>query len=158
MRGLALMLAVAVLAGCFQVQHPSEWACSPTEPRCPEGLVCDGRRCVPPGDAAGDLMHRPEGMLHDGMLPDAMLADTSPTPDLGPTCAEWSDWTCVELAFDYVKATCGNRVVFCDDDYGWFCECEVNGSLVYDPDCGDAYGYNGCDAANDAVYYGCCVP
>lgn len=157
-------LLLLVVSGCYQVEHPTQWACSVAEPLCPPGQICDGKRCVTrldgwiPRDSRVDA----DG-THDHGSRDTKPPDLPIKPDVQPIpCAALKDWTCVVVDAGLVELRCGSRVLYCVDEqyYGWWCGCEINTIDQKDPRCGAISDpYDLCDAAWDIFLYGgCCNP
>jgi hypothetical protein len=72
---LAFIVGILGWTGCYRVEYPADYPCSPELPLCPEGLWCNGTRCVL---QTGPL----EASIRDRPLFDVATTDVS-TPD-GP--------------------------------------------------------------------------
>jgi len=155
------LLLLVALSGCYQVEHPTQWACSAAEPLCPAGQVCDGKRCVTrldgwiPRDSLVDAAPLDQ-QTKDGKTDVPVKTDVQQIP-----CAALKDWTCVIVDPGLVELRCGSRVLYCVEEYsGWWCGCEINTIDQNDPRCGSISDpYDLCDAAWDIFLYdGCCRP
>jgi hypothetical protein len=134
-RAHLLLLAILAVAGCYRVTPPDQYACSAAEPRCPEGLRCNGSKCV-----AG--------------TPDARQ-------DGAGACASWSAWTCdwLSTAGTHGISTCGDRTLDCTViSFQLACTCKIgNAAPTTCP--GPMEGILLCDdVCPFAFSKGCCKP
>jgi hypothetical protein len=155
----ALALLVGLAAGCFRVESPAEYACSRAEEACPEGLVCNGERCVRPGSDA-----RAERSTGDG----ASRTDMTSGADAPAGCGVWqTGWKCnSDIVAGTAAATCGNRTISCTDAshpgcsdpaWGcWRCTCQTPSGTATCSGTSDLWF--GCDAAKELFDKGCCKP
>jgi hypothetical protein len=142
---IAIALAALSLAGCYRAVHPTDYACSAAEPLCPEGLVCNGTRCV-----AG---------LGDARGADRTLSERS--ADGRKPCSSWAEWTCDwDVLGGTGTSTCGDRTLVCNsaDILNPACTCRI-GSGAPASCQGPFDGVLLCDdICPNAFSKGCCKP
>jgi len=155
---VASALAALAPAGCYRVNAPAVYACSPAEPRCPAGTHCNGTTCVGAGDPSITDAPAPGGDRFVGGDGPSRGSD-QPRSDGPNPCASWAAWSCTFVGI-IGSATCTDRVLSCDGNYWpWRCTCKIGGGPATVCQ-GTFEGITLCDdgVIPDAFSKGCCKP